>query len=246
MEYLNSYCGLEELEFQHPSCNTVDDFPLIQDEINLADELFSSIIPKHSPSLRTLMVFSHLECPWQFSAARSADLAQCHALVKLGVCVERGVPDMVDSEESHSDEENSDEEDSDEEDEYIPGVDIATNIHNVVRDVESLVRMAENLPSLEGLWIAMESVTSESICDKYVEEPDDLPDRYAALQYGLENVVPGQREQPLKIFVGEDVFVAKDGAWTQQAGGPSRAEWEKMSLLSDLQESGFFGSLNSH
>ncbi len=44
---------------------------------------------------------------------------------------------MVDSEESHSDEENSDEEDSDEEDEYIPGVDIATNIHNVVRDVVS-------------------------------------------------------------------------------------------------------------
>ncbi len=39
---------------------------------------------------------------------------------------------MVDSEESHSDEE-----DSDEEDEYIPGADIATNIHNVVRDVVS-------------------------------------------------------------------------------------------------------------
>ncbi|SJL03146.1 uncharacterized protein ARMOST_06492 [Armillaria ostoyae] len=241
MEYLNSYRGLEELEFQHPSCNITDESPSIRNEIDLAEELFSSIIPKHSPSLRTLMVFSHLEHPWQFSVARSASLAQCRVLVKLGVCVERGAPDMVDSEESCDDEEDSDEEDSDEEDQYIPGADIATNIHNIVRDVESLVRMAENLPSLEGLWIAMESVTSEGICDKYVEEPGDLPDRYAALRYGLKNVVPGQREQPLKIFVGDDVFVAKDGAWTRQAGGPSRAEWEKMSVLSVLQESGFFG-----
>ncbi|KAK0197946.1 hypothetical protein F5146DRAFT_64950 [Armillaria mellea] len=220
MEYLNSYCGLEELEFQHPSCNNVDDFPSIQDEINLADELFSSIIPKHSLSLCTLMVFSHLEYPWQFSVARSANLAQCRALIRLGVCVERGVPDMVDSEESHSDDEDNNEEDSDEEDQYIPGADIATNMHNIVRDVESLVRMAEYLPSLEGLWIAMERVTSESMCHMYVEKPDDLPDCYAALQYGLENIVPGQREQPLKIFVGDDVFVAKDGAWTRQ-GGPS-------------------------
>ncbi|KAK0506639.1 hypothetical protein EDD18DRAFT_1124304 [Armillaria luteobubalina] len=107
MEYLNSYCGLEELEFQHPSCNIADDFPSIWNEITLADELFSSIIPKHSPSLRSLMVFSHLKYPWQFSVARSDNLAQCRALVKLGVCVERGVPDMVDSEESNDDEENN-------------------------------------------------------------------------------------------------------------------------------------------
>ncbi|KAK0475110.1 hypothetical protein IW261DRAFT_1422434 [Armillaria novae-zelandiae] len=242
MEYLNSYCGLEELEFQHPSYNISDESPSIRDENNLADELFSSIIPKHSQSLRTLMVFSHLEYPWQFSVTRSAILAQCCALIKLGVCVERGIPGMDDSEESDGDEENSDEEEIDEEGQYIPGADIATNIHNIVRDVECLVRMAENLPSLEGLWIAMERVTSESICDKYVEEPDDLPDRYAALQYGLENVTPGQREQPLKIFIRDDVFVAKDGAWIIQASGPSRAEWDNMSLLSALRESGFFGS----
>ncbi|PBK61900.1 hypothetical protein ARMSODRAFT_964493 [Armillaria solidipes] len=252
MKYLNSYCGLEELEFQHPSCNVGDVSPSIQDENNLADELFSSIIPKHSASLHTLMVFSHLEYPWQFSVARSASLAQCRALVKLGVCVERGVPDTVDSKEPPGDDENrneddsdedsdedvndeegSVEEDSDEKGQYTPGADIATNIRNIVRDVESLVCMAENLPMLEGLWIAMERVTLESVCDNSVDDPADLPDCYEALRYGLERVLPGQREQPLKIFVGDGVFVARDGAWTLQAGGPSRAEWGKSFLSAD-------------
>ncbi|KAK0440782.1 hypothetical protein EV421DRAFT_1814923 [Armillaria borealis] len=234
MKYLNSYCGLEVLEFQHPLCNIRDESPSIQDENNLADELFSSIIPKHSPSLHTLMVFSHLEYPWQFSVARSASLAQCRALVKLGVCVERGVPDTVDSKEPLGDDENRNEDDSDEEGQYTPGADIATNIRNIVRDVESLVRMAENLPLLEGLWIAMERVTLESVWDNSVDNPVNLPDCYEALRYGLERVFPGQREQPLKIFVGGDVFVARDGAWTLQASGPSRTEWGKMFLSADF------------
>lgn len=89
MEYLNSYCGLEELELQHFS-RPIQNHTASQYEIELAETLFSSVIPKHSGSLNTLMIFSHLEHPWQFSVTRSAVLAQCHSLIKLGVCVERG------------------------------------------------------------------------------------------------------------------------------------------------------------
>ncbi|KAK0188610.1 hypothetical protein F5146DRAFT_1203448 [Armillaria mellea] len=67
MPYVNSYFGLEELELQH----------------------FSRAIRNHTASRpcrnalffshpRTLMMFSHLEHPWQFSITRSAVLAQCH------------------------------------------------------------------------------------------------------------------------------------------------------------------------
>ncbi len=57
MEYLNSYCGLEELELQHFSPPIQNHTPS-QYEIELAETLFSSVIPKHSGSLNTLMIFS--------------------------------------------------------------------------------------------------------------------------------------------------------------------------------------------
>ncbi len=78
--------------------------------------------------------------------------------------------------------------------------------------------MAESLPSLEGLWISMEAITLESMGvdgshPEEVEYINDLPDHYAALRYGLEKVTPGEREHPLKIFVGPQVYVAQDDAW---------------------------------
>ncbi|PBK82695.1 hypothetical protein ARMGADRAFT_1019549 [Armillaria gallica] len=216
MEYLNSYCGLEELELQHFS-RPIQNHTASQYEIELAETLFSSVIPKHSGSLNTLMIFSHLECPWQFSVTRSTVLAQCHSLIKLGVCMERG------SSERRTRRKMT----------YcgaeitvpIPGP--AMNTHNVVRDMESLVRMAESLPSLEGLWISMEAITLESMGldgshPEEVEYINDLPDHYAALRYGLEKVTPGEREHPLKIFVGAQVYVAQDDAWIRRFNGLSR------------------------
>ncbi|SJL11869.1 uncharacterized protein ARMOST_15280 [Armillaria ostoyae] len=204
MEYLNSYCGLEELELQHFS-HPIRNHTASRYEIELADELFSSIISKHASSLHTLMIFSHLERPWQFSVARSAAFAQCTSLIKLGMCMERGASERRSL--------------------PIPGPPM--NAHNVVQDMESLVRMAESLPSLEGLWISMEAITPASmgLDDSHPEEHeyiDNFPDHYAALHYGLEKVTPGQREHPLKIFVGPQVFVAQDGAWIRKSNGPSR------------------------
>ncbi len=89
--------------------------------------------------------------------------------------------------------------------------------------------MAESLPSLEGLWISMESITlaSMGVNDSHpgaLEYIDNFrfPDHYAALQYGLDKVTPEQRERPLKIFVGAQVYVAQDGAWIRKSNGLSR------------------------
>ncbi|KAK0429872.1 hypothetical protein EV421DRAFT_1913834 [Armillaria borealis] len=217
MEYLDSYCGLEELELQHFS-RPIQNHTASQYEIELAEELFSSVVPKHASSLKTLMIFSHLERPWQFSVARSAAFAQCTSLIKLGVCMERGASERRTRREMS----------------YYAGVEYTVpipgppmNTHNVVRDMESLVRMAETLPSLEGLWISMEAITAASmgLDDSHPEEHeyiDNFPDHYAALHYGLNMVTPEQRERPLKIFVGAQVFVAQDGAWIRKSNGPSR------------------------
>ncbi|SJL11877.1 uncharacterized protein ARMOST_15289 [Armillaria ostoyae] len=205
MEYLNSYCGLEELELQHFS-RPNQNHTASQYEIELAETLFSSIIPKHASSLNTLMIFSHLEHPWQFSVARSAVLAQCSSLIKLGVCMERGASERRTRREMTY---------------YgaevtvpIPGP--AMNTCNVVRDMESFVLMAETLPSM-GL---------DDSHPEELEYIDNFPDHYAALQYGLDKVTPEQRERPLKIFAGaqSQIYVAQDDAWTGTSNGPSRGK----------------------
>ncbi|KAK0197796.1 hypothetical protein F5146DRAFT_1130705 [Armillaria mellea] len=57
---------------------------------------------------------------------------------------------------------------------------------------ESLVRMAETLPLLEGLQMSMDSTKLANTgldASDYDELDDinDIPDHYAPLQYGLEN-----------------------------------------------------------
>ncbi|KAK0446502.1 uncharacterized protein EV420DRAFT_1569637 [Desarmillaria tabescens] len=194
--------GLELQHFERP----IQNHTASQYEIALAEELFSSIIPKHAASLNTLMIFSHLERPWQFSVARSAVLAQCRSLIRLGVGMERGVLQQRNRRvRSFFGAEIS-----------VPILEPAANTHNIVRDMESLVRMAETLPSLEGLWISMESITLESMGvddEDEIEYNDDFPDHYAALHYGLDR----------------HVFVAQDGAWTRKANGPSRGNDTKYS-----------------
>ncbi len=59
-----------------------------------------------------------------------------------------------------------------------------------------------------------------------------FPDHYAALQYGLDKVTPEQRERPLKIFVGAQVYVAQDGAWIRKS---TDHQEEGMSVIRSLR-----------